>query len=129
MLVSRSSSFRLEPFSERAPLPEVFPYLESFHHIISLSFCFMSCCLLYIVISLMRESEAYLIFSVLVPSVEVVQSQIVVEENVGQVRVPLRRTGDASQGLLVTCLTTSRIEEGTVTKCNRRRNLVSTGKG
>lgn len=77
----------------------------------------------------MRESEAYLIFSVLVPSVEVVRSQIVVEENVGQVRVPLRRTGDDSQGLLVTCLTTSRIEEGTATKCNRRRNLVSTGKG
>ena len=83
----------------------------------------------FIVISVMRESEAYLIFSVLVPSVEVVRSQIVVEENVGQVRVPLRRTGDASQGLLVTCLTTSRIEEGTATKCNRRQNLVSTGKG
>lgn len=68
-------------------------------------------------------------FSVLVPTVEVVRSQIVVDENVGQVRVPLRRTGDASQGLLVTCLTTSRMEEGTGTSCNPSRNLVSTGKG
>ena len=78
---------------------------------------------------LMKESEAFLIFSVLVPKVEVVRNQIVVEENVGQVRVPLTRTGDASQGLLVTCLTTSRIEEGMATKCNPRRNLVSTEKG
>lgn len=48
----------------------------------------------------------------LAPSVEVVRSQMIVEENVGQVKIPLRRTGDSSQRLYVTCLTTSDMEEG-----------------
>lgn len=48
----------------------------------------------------------------LAPTVEVVRSQIIVEENVGKMRVPLRRTGDSSQQLHVTCLTTSDMGEG-----------------
>lgn len=55
-------------------------------------------------------SLLFLLF--VVPTVEVVRSQIVVEENVGEVKIPLRRTGDTSQRLYVTCLTTSEMEEG-----------------
>ena len=57
-----------------------------------------------------RSGLLFLVF--LAPSVEVVRSQMIVEENVGQVKIPLRRTGDSSQRLYVTCLTTSDMEEG-----------------
>lgn len=38
---------------------------------------------------------------------ETVRSHIVVEENIGEVKIPLRRTGDTSQRLYVACVTAS----------------------
>ena len=59
-----------------------------------------------------RNLLPYFFWYFLVPSVEVVQSHFVVEESVGEVRIPLRRTGDTSQRLYVSCVTTFLGEEG-----------------
>jgi len=43
--------------------------------------------------------------------VEIVRSHLVVEEDIGAIKIPLRRTGDSSQRLYVSCVTTSHAEE------------------
>jgi len=43
--------------------------------------------------------------------VEIARSHLVVEEDIGEIRIPLRRTGDTSQRLYVSCVTTSQAEE------------------
>ena len=47
---------------------------------------------------------------------EVVSDRLVVEESVREAKIPLRRTGDISQRLYVTCVTHSFIEEGMLKK-------------
>lgn len=42
---------------------------------------------------------------------EVVRSHFVVEEDIGEIKIPMRRTGDTSQRLYVSCVTISHAEE------------------
>ena len=46
-----------------------------------------------------------------VPTVEIVRSHLVVEEDIGEIKIPLRRTGDTSQRLYVSCVTIFFAEE------------------
>ena len=39
------------------------------------------------------------------------RSHLVVEEDIGEIKIAMRRTGDTSQRLYVSCVTTSRAEE------------------
>ena len=43
---------------------------------------------------------------------EIVRSHFVVEEDIGEIKIPMRRTGDNSQRLYVSCVTNSHAEEG-----------------
>ena len=62
-------------------------------------------------------SSLFLLFSV--PTVEIVRSHLVVEEDIGEIKIPLRRTGDTSQRLYVSCVTTSLAEEEGMTGSER----------
>ena len=42
---------------------------------------------------------------------EIVRSHLVVEEDIGEIKIPLRRTGDTSQRLYVSCVTIFFAEE------------------
>ena len=46
-----------------------------------------------------------------VPTVEIARSHLVVEEDIGEIKIPLRRTGDTSQRLYVSCVTIFFAEE------------------
>ena len=57
---------------------------------------------------------------------EVVSNRLVVEESVREAKIPLRRTGDISQRLYVTCVTRSFIEEGMLRKILKMKNKLDT---